>query len=182
MLEYVFRTADIFVQSVYIGSLVHMYRNYLYMFICTRCTTFRSYLSYAKTCSYRVKGGGSYISPHFTPPLVFPGEKIYTSYHMNFAFMVKCLSFGALLLWQFFFYFATQLKVLALRWGLQGYFPKKTFSSMCREKNGRPSAKSLFIHYISQNSDSWSFEGQILLNLKNQGMVSSVTFSKNDLK
>ena len=49
VLEYIFRTADICVQSVYIGSLVHMYREYLYMFICTRCTTFRSYLSYAKT-------------------------------------------------------------------------------------------------------------------------------------
>ena len=128
MLEYVFRTADIWVQSVYISSLVHMYKDYLYMFICTRCTTFRSYLSYAKTLyvfahtGWRVRD--LIFPPILPPPLVFPGEKIYTSYHMNFAFMVKCLSFGALLLWQFF-NLPLNLKVLAMRWGLRGYFPKK---------------------------------------------------------
>ena len=51
-----------------------------------------------RLCSYRVKSEGSHISPHspLPPPLVFLGEKNYTSYLMNFAFMVKCLSFGAL--------------------------------------------------------------------------------------
>ena len=66
MLEYVFRTADILVQSVYISSLVHMYKDYLYMFIVHMYTMY--YLSVVlvlckdviRLCSYRVKGEGSY--------------------------------------------------------------------------------------------------------------------------
>ena len=69
---------------------VHMYTMYYLSVVLVLCK------DVIRLCSYRVKSEGSYISPHSTPPLVFPGEKIYTSYHMNFAFMVKCLSFGAL--------------------------------------------------------------------------------------
>ena len=39
---------------------------------------------------------GAACKPAQPPPWFFPGEKNYTSYLMNFAFMVKCLSFGAL--------------------------------------------------------------------------------------
>ena len=124
------------------------------------------------------EGWGILYFPPFSPPwFFFRGEK-FILHIIWILLMVKCLSFGALLLWQFFLLcHSTEGSSFALR-STRLFSPKKTFSSMCREKNGRPSAKSLFIHYISQNSDSWSFEGQILLNLKNQGMVSSVTFLK----
>ena len=176
MLEYVFLTADILVQSVYIWSLVHMYKDYLYMFICTRCTTFRSYLSYAKTL-YVFAHTGWIVRDLIFPPFLPPppgfsrGKKI-----ILHILWILLLWWSACLLARYnsgSFLICHSTEALTLRLGLQGYFPKETFSFMCREKN-RPSAKSLFIHFISQNSESWSFKGQILLNLKNQGIISSV--------